>query len=93
MQEFFGFDEEIEISLNSIEVTEDRPWTVYLDWGSMGIHSPTEGWDMRAGARQVFDAFQADGAQMSGGEAPATLEWKSWRNRTHRMLGALFPAK
>jgi hypothetical protein len=89
IQCFFGFEEEAEQALQSL--APERQWRGYLEWGSLGIRSPSEGWDMRRMARDVYEGLAAQGVTMSGGEVAATTEWKSWRQRTHVMLGALFP--
>jgi hypothetical protein len=46
---------------------------------------------MRDSARRVFEGLSEAGVPLAGGEVVDTTDWKSWRNRTHILLGALFP--
>ncbi len=91
VQGFLGFDEEVEGALAGLAIGGSTNMVGYVEWGSLGTRSPSEGWDMREAARQVYEGLTARGVTMHGGMVESTGDFKSWRNRTHLMLGALFP--
>lgn len=79
--------------IRAVQPTPELPLRGYLEWGREGIRSTPEGWDMREWAQDVYDALEGKGVTMEGGEVPESLDWKSWRNRTHVLLGSLFPPR
>ncbi|MEM1247652.1 MAG: PQQ-binding-like beta-propeller repeat protein [Acidobacteriota bacterium] len=91
VQDFFGFDEEVGMLLGMVQRNDELPLRGYLEWGRQGARSETEGWDMRAWGQQVYDGLEERGVALEGGEQAESIGWMSWRNRTHTMLGFLFP--
>ena len=93
-QSFLGFEEEVQQTLDAYQplAEGEEPWVGYIDWGTLDIRSPSEGWDMRRSARTAYESLQSMGVALSGGEVVDTTDWKSWRLRTHLVLSALFPA-
>ena len=71
-------------------VTE-RPLRIYLDWGIYSMHNPQEGWDLRTESARYWKEFERLGFTLSGGEAPDSDGWASWRNRADVMLRTLLP--
>ena len=55
------------------------------------MHNPQEGWDLRTESARYWKEFERLGFAMTGGEAPDSDGWASWRNRTDVMLRALLP--
>lgn len=96
VQSYFGFfGDEVDRVLAQMAkaVGEGAELSGYLDWGVLETRSPSEGWDMGASSRRVFEGLRELGIEVEGGEVQDTSDWKSWRNRTHLLLGTLFPAR
>jgi hypothetical protein len=74
-----------------LETAVERPLRIYLDWGSYSMHNPQEGWDLRTESVRYWKEFERLGFTMTGGEAPDSDGWASWRNRADVMLRALLP--
>ncbi len=82
-------------SLSPVPAGDDRaaelPLTIYLDWGRWDFRSPHEAWDMRAASQRWWDLLRERGWRPTGGEVLDGTDWASWRERTDRLLAALFP--
>jgi enterochelin esterase-like enzyme len=76
------------------QMLEDAPrqqLTVYLDWSTYDAKSEMEGNDFRAFSIAFAEDLRAAGYDFVGGEAHDGSGWTSWRNRTDKLLEALFP--
>ena len=73
------------------EVESKPPLTIYMDWGTYGLRSPHEAWDMTRNNREAWAALRDAGYRPAGGEAPEGHGWRVWRSHTDEMLTALFP--
>ena len=92
VQTFFGFTDMVDAARSFFEGKENLDeFTVYLDWGSLDSRSESEGWDMRAASRGLYTALEEMGVSVSGGEVPASSDWKSWRLRTPEMFEVVLP--
>ena len=69
----------------------ELPLNVYLDWGRWDYRSPHEAWNMRDASRRWWELLRERGWQPRGGEVRDGTDWASWRERTDRLLSALFP--
>ena len=63
---------------------------VYLDWGTYDAWNPQENWDHRPRNRDVTELLRSLGHTVTGGEVHDGTGWSSWKNRTDRVLRALF---
>jgi len=66
---------------------------LYLDWGTYDSRSPTEGNDTGLATARFAAALSDKGYVFVGGQINDGAGWASWRNRTHRVFGTLFPVK
>ena len=71
----------------------ELPLTIYLDWGKWEFRSPHEAWDMHKASIDWWNLLRERGWQPTGGEVLDGTDWASWRERTDRLLAALFPAE
>lgn len=79
-------------ALERILMTADqRPLRIYMDWGSYSMHNAQEGWDLRVESLRYWKQLERLGFTITGGEAPDSDGWASWRNRADVMLRALLP--
>ncbi len=70
---------------------DERPMTIYMDWGTYDLRSPHEAWDMVVENRKAWDVLRDAGYRPSGGEVPEGPSWRTWRSHTAELLTALFP--
>ena len=63
---------------------------VYLDWGTYDAWNPQENWDHRPRNRGFTELLRSLGHTVTGGEVHDGTGWSSWKNRTDRVLRALF---
>lgn len=87
---FDSFSPDIKGLLTS---ASDHPMTIYLDWGKYDFRNPHEAWDMSTVNRGLSEAAKAKGYQPIGGQVNDGSDWSSWKNRTDKLLAALFPKK
>ena len=76
-----------------LKTAVERPLRIYLDWGSYSMHNRQEGWDVRTESVRYWKKFERLGYTLTGGEAPDSDGWASWRNRADVMLRALLPSR
>ena len=74
-----------------VRLASERPLRLYHDWGLYGLASTREARDLRAANRRFNEYLRSKGYEPGGGEAKDGDGWASWRNRTDKLLGALFP--
>jgi len=70
---------------------EEQPMTIYLDWGKYDLRTPAEGSSSPRQNRAFARALREKRYTFTGGEVHDGPGWASWRNRTDRLLQALFP--
>lgn len=70
---------------------QEQPLTIYLEWTKYDSKSELEGWDARADCLAFAAMLEAKGYSFEGGEFHDGSFYSSWRNRTDRLLQALFP--
>ncbi len=68
----------------------EHPGRLYLDWGSYDMRAVREGWDVGAANRGLAEALRARGYRPAGGEVNEGHGWSSFKNRSDRLLEALF---
>lgn len=92
IQTFFGFTDMVAAATSFFSGKEDLgDFTVYLEWGSLDTRSPSEGWDMRAASRELFETLDEMGVNVVGGQVVGSSDWKRWRLRTPEMLEVVLP--
>ena len=57
------------------------------------MHNRQEGWDVRTESARYWKELERLGFKLTGGEAPDSDGWASWRNRADVMLRALLPSR
>ncbi|MDX2200224.1 MAG: PQQ-binding-like beta-propeller repeat protein [Phycisphaerae bacterium] len=62
----------------------------YQEWGKYDLRNPHENWDMAAFNRDFAKKMQEKGHTVLGQEVIDGTDWESWKNRTDRVLIALF---
>jgi enterochelin esterase-like enzyme len=67
------------------------PLRIYLDWGLYERRATREAWDMGTTNARFAAFLRERGYEPSGGQVPEGSGWASWRNRTDRVFGTLFP--
>jgi len=72
---------------------EQRPWVVYLEWGTYHLRSPHEAWDLAEENRKLWAGLRAAGYRPAGGESPDGWGWECWNAHTDELLVALFPLR
>jgi enterochelin esterase-like enzyme len=92
VQSPFMFDTDLAALAASVRGAAEQPLVIYLDWGKYDLRNPHEAWDVGAFSREFAELLRARGYAPQGGEAHDGTGWASWRNRTDRLLEALFPA-
>ena len=92
-QSLFVFDSFTPNIKGMLTSASDHPMVIYLDWGKYDFRNPHEAWDMRTINRELSEAAKAKGYQPIGGEVNDGSDWSSWKNRTDKLLTALFPKK
>jgi hypothetical protein len=94
LQSFMGLESEFGALQAAMDEGEDQeaPVRAYLEWGRWDLRSPHEGWDLRESGREMRTLMQARHCEVVGGEVWDGADVGSWRNRTHLLLAALFPA-
>ncbi len=91
MQSLIVLDSDGDILRKQLTTAAQAPLRVYLDWGKYDRRGAREAWDMRT-TNASFAAFLRErGYKPAGGEVPEGSGWASWRNRTDRVFGTLFP--
>jgi len=65
----------------------------YLDWNRYDERNIDRGWDSAADSRELAALLQDGGYRAEGGEVLDSYGWGGWRNRTDRMLQAMFPVE
>jgi len=63
----------------------------YLDWNRYDERNIDRDWDFAEDSRTLAAALREGGYRSRGGEMLDSGGWGSWRNRTDRVLEALFP--
>ncbi len=76
-----------------ISSAEQRPTTMYLDWGKYDYRDTSEAFDTGRNNGQLAEFLSANGYNPVGGEINEGFGWYSWRHRTDKILAAFFPLK
>jgi len=92
-QSLFLFDAFSPDIKGAIAAANSTKMSFYLDWGKYDFRNPHEAWDMGKVNRGVAEALKTKGFPMVGGEVNDSSDWSSWRNRTDRLLAALYAKK
>lgn len=92
-QSLFLFDAFSPDIKGAIAAANSTKMFFYLDWGKYDFRNPHEAWDMGKVNRGVAEALKNKGFPMAGGEVNDSSDWSSWRNRTDRLLTALYAKK
>jgi len=79
------------IPLRKMISDTQKPLRIYVDWGLYDYRSKTEGWDNGKESRLFYAFLREKGFRPAGGEVHEGTGWTNWRNRTDRLLAALFP--
>jgi outer membrane protein assembly factor BamB len=69
----------------------ENPMRIYMDWSLYDFRSTTEAWDNGTENKKFYAYLREKGYRPAGGEFHEGAGWPSWRNRTDRLLAALFP--
>jgi enterochelin esterase-like enzyme/outer membrane protein assembly factor BamB len=64
---------------------------LYLDWNRYDERNGDRNYDLGADSRRLTDLLHKGSYAVQGGEVLDSAGWGGWRNRTDRMLKALFP--
>ncbi|MCZ6508537.1 MAG: PQQ-binding-like beta-propeller repeat protein [Acidobacteria bacterium] len=64
----------------------------YLDWNRYEERSVDMDWNLREDGQRLAKLLEEGGYGFTGGEVLDSHGWGGWRNRSGRMLEALFPA-
>ncbi len=87
---FWDLEEERKLR-TLITAAHHRKPDIYLEWGKRDLRSPLEGFDLRSACLSLSQLLKEQGLNSIGGEVNDGFGWMSWRNRTDRVLAALFP--
>ncbi len=90
-QSLFLFDSFSPDIVGLLKSPSEQPLNVYLDWGKYDFRNPHEAWDLGAKNRRIAETLEEKGYRPAGGEVNDGTGWPSWKNRTDRLLIALFP--
>ena len=71
----------------------EQPLVVYMDWGLYDMQNPQEAWDRRSQEREFKQFLVRHGYDVRGDQVHDGTGWSSWKNRTDRVLGTLFPVE
>ena len=63
---------------------------IYLDWNRYDLKNVDRGQDVAAEGRKLSGLLRQAGYQVTGGEILDSYGWSGWRNRSDRLLSALF---
>jgi outer membrane protein assembly factor BamB/enterochelin esterase-like enzyme len=74
-----------------VRTAAEQPLRIYLDWGLYDMRGTREGWDNVRMNRGLDTFLRERGYAPVGGETHEGFGWASWRNRTDKVFGALFP--
>ena len=77
---------------DALPTAEEKPFTLYVGWGTYDMRSPHEAWDLSRDNRLVFARLRERGYHPAGGEAPIGNGWVLWRERAGELFAALYPA-
>jgi enterochelin esterase-like enzyme len=91
MQSVSMLDTDGEVLLKQAPEASGAPLRVYLDWGKYDRRATREAWDMSVTNARFAAFLRERGYKPAGGEVPEGSGWASWRNRTDRVFGTLFP--
>jgi len=64
---------------------------VYLDWNRFDLRNIDRDYDIADDSRALAELLSQSGYTMEGGEILDSGGWGGWRNRTDKLLIALFP--
>lgn len=64
----------------------------YVDWNRYDERSVDRGWDFAEESKRLTGLLRDAGCTVQGGEVLDSYGWGGWRNRSDRMLVALFPS-
>jgi enterochelin esterase-like enzyme len=64
---------------------------VYLDWNRFDLRNIDRDYDIAEDSKALADLLSQSGYTMEGGEILDSGGWGGWRNRTDKLLIALFP--
>lgn len=67
--------------------------TFYLDWNRYDVRNVDRDYDVAADSKELAGLLRDGGYTVHGGEVLDSYGWGGWRNRTDRLLTALFPIK
>jgi enterochelin esterase-like enzyme/outer membrane protein assembly factor BamB len=84
-----GFGDELEGLIDAGKGPDVR---FYLDWNRYDVKSVDRGYDFADDSRKLAELLEQGGYEMQGGEVADSSGWGGWRNRTDRVLQALFPS-
>ncbi|MDX1389187.1 MAG: alpha/beta hydrolase-fold protein, partial [Acidobacteriota bacterium] len=74
-----------------IPSADERPLTMYFDWGTYHMRSPHEAWDIAEENLGTWALLRERGYRPAGGEIPEGFGWACFRAHVDDMLNALFP--
>ncbi len=66
---------------------------IYFDWNRYDERNVDRDWNLGRDSRDLAAAFEKNGYRLTGGEMRDSYGWSGWRNRTDRMLAALYPVE
>jgi enterochelin esterase-like enzyme/outer membrane protein assembly factor BamB len=67
--------------------------TIYLDWNRYDVRNIDRDWNMAEDSRILAEQLEQSGYRVKGGEVLDSGGWGGWRNRTDKLLAALYPAE
>lgn len=75
----------------AVPKADEKPMTIYLEWGKYDLRNPQENWSMVDANRSFAEVLRSKGYRFDGGEVHDGTGWSSWRNRVDRLFATLFP--
>jgi enterochelin esterase-like enzyme/outer membrane protein assembly factor BamB len=91
MQSLVILDTDGDVLRGQVPEAAQAPLRIYLDWGLYDRRATREAWDMGPTNSRFAALLRERGYKPAGGEVPEGSGWASWRNRTDRVFGTLFP--
>ncbi|HEX4953832.1 MAG TPA: PQQ-binding-like beta-propeller repeat protein [Thermoanaerobaculia bacterium] len=89
-QSVFLFESGLPELVARLPKATEHPARLYLDWGSYDMRAVREGWNVGAANRLLVGALRERGYRPAGGEVNEGHGWPSFKNRSDRLLEALF---
>lgn len=69
----------------------EHPVSIYLEWGRYDMRNPHEAWNIGDANARYAQKLDDMGYDVERHEVNDGTGWSSWKNRTDRLLEALFP--